>query len=571
MVKISYLIQIFNSSNNPIFPSDLTLYYNFRIICFLNTNEINITSLAGIESNKYFKCTEFFNLNEKVQFGFIIYETKKKNESLSINIPNFSNRNMYNYKYDCDEFFNISKNHYEYNYLLPKRKNKKKSEDTKKLKKLYALKPTYSLRRNFSKSNKWIFANLFNEYFCFCKGVKCRNFHKSKSCRYYFYIYLIDQNHNIYKKNHFLLMDFILKAYTSADVYPIFEKMINRNLNAHYFTEREDLYEKYCHGNKFCDLIIRAENKAYKITDEFLEKHFTLILKLRQVLSSVGLNINFINNLFYNIDYITYICIGHGVSYFKYYLYKEYYGPQNFDKLLIPNSEKLIQIPLKYGWKNEDIIKFNLPRWEKFNYINESIDKNGKIESNSIFIMFTWRELRKGGKMSRYYVMNILNLLNNKQMINNLKKHNIILYFSIHHKVLKYKKRFKIGNNIKYIYENDISECLSKTKLLVTDYSSIIFDMIYRGKPYIIFIPDAHDSKIKQNYKTFCYKIIKNFQNNDFGLENIFFDINSTVNKINYYIDNGFKLDMKLNKFYEEFNFKKGYFVNDFINYLLKL
>jgi hypothetical protein len=62
-------------------------------------------------------------------------------------------------------------------------------------------------------------------------------------------------------------MDFILKAYTSADVYPIFEKMINRNLNAHYFTEREDLYEKYCHGNKFCDLIIRAENKAYKITN----------------------------------------------------------------------------------------------------------------------------------------------------------------------------------------------------------------------------------------------------------------------------------------------------------------
>ena len=37
----------------------------------------------------------------------------------------------------------------------------------------------------------------------------------------------------------------------------------------------------------------------------FLEKHFTLILKLKQVLSSVGVNINFINNLFYNIDYIT--------------------------------------------------------------------------------------------------------------------------------------------------------------------------------------------------------------------------------------------------------------------------
>ena len=155
---------------------------------------------------------------------------------------------------------------------------------------------------------------------------------------------------------------------------------------------------------------------------------------------------------------------------------------------------------IKYGWKEENLIKLNLPRWDKYNNDDNSLKGYGNIKYNSIFIMFTWREVKYGGRISYYYIHNILNLLNNEQLINNLVKHNIILYFTLHHKVLKYKQKFKISNNIKYIQENDISECLSKTNLFVTDFSSIIFDMIYRKKPYIIYIPDAKDEKIKKNY-----------------------------------------------------------------------
>ena len=570
--KISYLIQVFDSNNTLILPSDLTLYYNLRIICFLNINKINITSLAAIENDKYFKCIEFFSLNEKIEIGFFIYKRKKHKERILINISLFTNQNLYNYKHDKNVIFDIPKTDCPSTSFLSKYENTNNKIDTNKLKKLYVSKPIFALKRDFdNRENHWNFVNLFNEYFCFCKGSECLDKGISQVCKYYFYLYLIDYNHHIYKKTDFLLFDFILKKFTSADVYPVFEKMINRNISAHYLTEREDLYEKYCHNIKYCDLIIFPGKKSLKINGNFLEKHFTLLLKLRQVLSSVGVNINFINNLFYNIDYITYICIGHGVSYFKYYLYDEYYGPKNFDKLLIPNSEKLIKIPIKRGWKEENLIKFNLPRWEKYNFVNESIDAIGKIKHNSIFIMFTWREIKKGRKISKYYIRNILDLLDNEQIINNLQKHNLILYFSLHHKVHKYKKYFKNKNNLKYIKENDISECLSKTQMVVTDYSSIIFDMIYRRKPYILFIPDANDSKIKQNYKKFCYDIIKKFSNNIFGFENVFFNINSTVNKIKYYIDNGFKLEVKLKNFYDEFNFRNGPFLNDFIDNLLNL
>ena len=553
--KISYLIQVFDSKNDSILPSKLFLHHNLRIICFLNVNQINITSLASIENDKYFKCIEFINLNEKTEIGFFIYQSKTKKEIVLINKSFIIHKNKYKYKYDKDYIANL------YN-----------RNDTQKLKKLYTLKPKYELKRNFEKSNNhWIFANLFNEYFCFCKGSNCSDINISQKCKYNFYTYLIDYNHYIYEKTDFLLFDFISKKFTSADVYPVFEKMINRNIRAHYLTEKKDVYKKYCYNIKYCDLIIFPNKSGFRINGGFLEKHFNMFLKLRQVLTSAGVKIDFINNLFHNIDYITYICIGHGVSYFKYYLYEDYYGPKNFDKLLIPNSEKLINVPIKYGWKNENLIKFNLPRWDKFNYINESINDIEKIKSYSIFIMFTWRELKYGRSISKYYISSILDLLSNQQLINNLQKLNLTLYFSIHHKLRRYRNYFKIENFAKYVRENDISECLSKTQLLITDYSSIIFDMIYRGKPYIIFIPDANDPKIKYKYEKFCYTIIKNFANNYFGFQNVFFDINSTLDKINYYIENNFKLETSLEKFYDEFNFTKGPFLNSFIDYLLKL
>ena len=95
---------------------------------------------------------------------------------------------------------------------------------------------------------------------------------------------LIDINRNVYKKTDYFLIDFIFKKFSADDVYPVFEEMINQNLSAHYYTEKEEIYRKYCQTEKYCDKIVHADEKNYKIEDEFLEKHLSLILKLRKVL-----------------------------------------------------------------------------------------------------------------------------------------------------------------------------------------------------------------------------------------------------------------------------------------------
>ena len=129
---------------------------------------------------------------------------------------------------------------------------------------------------------------------------------------------------------------------------------------------------------------------------------------------------------------------------------------------------------------------------------------------------------------------------------------------------------FKNNDHLKYIEENDIAECLSKTKLLVTDFSSIIFDMIYRKKPYIIFIPDGNDPNIKDIYRYSYYKIINSFKNNEFQFENINFNLIETLNKIDYYINNDFQLDIKLQELYNRFNFSHELAIKKFINYTSK-
>ena len=65
--------------------------------------------------------------------------------------------------------------------------------------------------------------------------------------------------------------------------------------------------------------------------------------------------------------------------------------------------------------------------------------------------------------------------------------------------------------------------------------------------------------------------VTKNFTNNDFDFKNIFFDINSTIRKIYYYINNNFTLEPQLKKFYDEFKFNENETINDLINYLIKL
>ena len=150
------------------------------------------------------------------------------------------------------------------------------------------------------------------------------------------------------------------------------------------------------------------------------------------------------------------------------------------------------------------------------------------------------------------------------------------LYFTYHR--LCFERLFPITKanlqnykNIKLIMQSSISDILAKTNLVVTDFSSIIFDMIYRRRPFVIYIPDAYDPDIKGLYKAEYYELINSMKNGTIQFKNVYFNINETVNKIIYYIHSKFTLEKSLAQFYNSFHFKKGNNIDKIIEYLKSL
>ena len=76
-----------------------------------------------------------------------------------------------------------------------------------------------------------------------------------------------------------------------------------------------------------------------------------------------------------------------------------------------------------------------------------------------------------------------------------------------------YKIIFQMNKHISYVNQEKITECILKSNLIITDFSSIIFDYMVKNKPYIIYIPDANDPNISNKYDENYYKLINNLRN----------------------------------------------------------
>ena len=441
------------------------------------------------------------------------------------------------------------------------------------MKKVFNEIPFYNTKLNFStKFNIWNFTNIYNHYFCFCKGFNC-SYNINQICKYKFYLYIIDQNRFIYNKTDYLLADFLGVSESSDDAYPIFNELIKRHQRAHYMTKKKNIYINHCkYTNKKCMIII---NTTF-INGNFLEIYLELFLRLKVAIA--GSEFLSMDNIFYNIEYITFISLTHGINYFKVYLYNGYYSPRKYNKIVASTSNKIINLIKENGWNEDNIIKICFPKWDIYETNANKLLSNGNSNSNSIFLFFTWRNWKNKtnknniNSISPFYFRNIFRLINNYLLKKEIKIHKISLYFGFHHMFERYKKNIKIKNKkIKFVEQNEIFDILRKTNLLITDFSSIIFDMIYQRKPYIMYIPDSDDPNIISLYDFDYYNLINRLRNGELKFENKFFIINEVINKIIYYIHRNFKLEKRLRKFYNSFGFKCKNSTQSFINYLVNL
>ena len=175
------------------------------------TNNITILSLANILKNKHYECVEFFKLKGQIFLGILINDTKN-NFNTKINLISNLKVILNYYKYKIDNQFNCESSNQEYLNII---ENNDNIDNKGILKNSLSLKLSYinqpkcvsSFQANIN-DNEWNFTNLYNNYFCICRGINCLFNDIPQTCKYYFYLNIIDNNKHLYNKTDYLFCDF---------------------------------------------------------------------------------------------------------------------------------------------------------------------------------------------------------------------------------------------------------------------------------------------------------------------------------------------------------------------------
>ena len=209
------------------------------------------------------------------------------------------------------------------------------------------------------------------------------------------------------------------------------------------------------------------------------------------------------------------------------------------DRFVISTKKEHDSI-LKYNYLYEDgqLIKTGLAR-------HDLLKNNCQ---NKILIFFTWRKWlsnlnRKQFANSKYF-LTIKSLLTNHDFINNFVKKNYQIELVLHAELTKFYDVFKSlnSNYIKVYKSRDIeySDKFNKCNMLITDYSSIHFDIAYLKKPIIYYQFDS--SEFFNNHTS------NGFSEFDYSRDG-FGDVTSSENEVidltNSYIKNDCKMKEK--------------------------
>ena len=121
---------------------------------------------------------------------------------------------------------------------------------------------------------------------------------------------------------------------------------------------------------------------------------------------------------------------------------------------------------------------------------------------------------------------------------------------------------------MRFIFQDEISLLLKNSSLIITDFSSILFDAIVQRKPLILYIPDGLETNLKYIYSKQYYEIITNLAKGIPYLFEVFLELEDVINKIIYYIQKDFDLENEKLLFYNEFGLRSGDNTRKFLNYI---
>ncbi len=184
------------------------------------------------------------------------------------------------------------------------------------------------------------------------------------------------------------------------------------------------------------------------------------------------------------------VMLQHGVNFIKNsrkYYHKSFF-PLNDLWIATSPQEKEIFIN-EYGYLDKDVVVTGLPRFDSLTDIS-----NQSKWPNMILFMPTFRNheqgLREKFKETELY-QRIQALVYDNQLQQLLEEKNCHLVIYLHQNIQVYTRYLNqfANNRIHIIHQGELSvkDLLRMSKLLITDYSSVLFDFVYMNKPFISY------------------------------------------------------------------------------------
>ena len=219
-----------------------------------------------------------------------------------------------------------------------------------------------------------------------------------------------------------------------------------------------------------------------------------------------------------------------------------YYDRTKFRIFTCGAKREYEYIKEKFGYPEENLVYSGLARYDGLDYEN-------KIKRDTILVCPTWRKWINTQSEFENLIQRYIDVLNDDEIIKNAKEKKIKIQIVLHKNMSKFKlEKFRNCDYIKINHNNEveIQKLINKASLFITDHSSMFFDLAYIKTPMIFYKFDSNEYRKNQLQEGYF-----SYEKDGFG--DVIDNKEDMIKKINYYLNNNFKIESKYEKRMDNF------------------
>lgn len=204
------------------------------------------------------------------------------------------------------------------------------------------------------------------------------------------------------------------------------------------------------------------------------------------------------------------------------------------DLIIAPSNFEMREINVKqWGYSSEEVVATGYSRWDSYK------DKTHTIPYKQVFMMPTWRKWMEGMSKEDFkttpFYHEYQTFLSSPKLKEVMLANNVRIAFFLHPYFKEYVDLFEIDDSFvdQYGYLGvDMGEEIMKSSLMISDYSSVVWDMYYLKKP-VMFYQFDQDDYLKSEGAYLDY------DKDLFG--DVVFNADSAIKILSDYAQNGFQ------------------------------